>query len=242
MAGDDQPMTLEKAGIGRFLKTLCRAAPDELSLWTHREHQNRAIAFCALIIIGGCFVYGFTIGIWRAPLMGVYAGIKLPLLIFLTCIGNGLLNAILAMALGSGLAFRQTMLCIFFSFAIFSLVVGAMSPVALFLAANMPVVGSEATQTAYSFLMVVHTFFIAYAGILGNWKLYRLLKHLVPSRTAAIQTLFAWLAGNLFLGAQLSYVLRPFFGSPQIDVQFLRDNPMEGNFYEAIYGAFMNLF
>jgi hypothetical protein len=47
--------------------------------------------------------------------------------------------------------------------------------------------------------------------------------------------LLAWLAGNLFLGSQLSWILRPFIGSPNLPVQFVRDHPLNGNFYEAVF-------
>ncbi|HEX7260683.1 MAG TPA: hypothetical protein VF258_02620, partial [Luteolibacter sp.] len=39
------------------------------------------------------------------------------------------------------------------------------------------------------------------------------------------------------LGAQFSWILRPFFGTPSQKIQFLRDHPMKGNFYESIWGA-----
>jgi len=115
------------------------------------------------------------------------------------------------------------------------------SPVALFLAASLPSHGSAETEISYNFLLVLHTSFIAYAGILGNYKLYALLSRLVPTKRLAVQTVLAWLAGNLFLGAQISYILRPFFGSPEIDIQFLRDNPMEGNFFEAFFSSLSRL-
>ena len=47
--------------------------------------------------------------------------------------------------------------------------------------------------------------------------------------------LLAWLAGNGILGAQFSWVLRPFFGSPNLNVAFLRPYPMKGNFYESVW-------
>jgi hypothetical protein len=47
--------------------------------------------------------------------------------------------------------------------------------------------------------------------------------------------MLAWLAGNGFLGAQFSWILRPFFGTPTIEVAFLRDDPMRGSFYEAVW-------
>ncbi len=53
--------------------------------------------------------------------------------------------------------------------------------------------------------------------------------------THGTHTFFVWLVGNLFVGAQISWIMRPFFGSPGLKVQFLRDNPMAGNFYETVW-------
>ena len=61
------------------------------------------------------------------------------------------------------------------------------------------------------------------------------------SRAIATRVMLSWLAGNLLLGAQLAWVLRPFIGSPHIPVQFLRDDPLRGNFYEAVYRAVAHL-
>ena len=47
--------------------------------------------------------------------------------------------------------------------------------------------------------------------------------------------MLAWLGGNGFLGAQFSWILRPFFGTPGLEVQFLRPNPLRGNFYQTVW-------
>ena len=167
---------------------------------------------------------------------------KLPLIILLTSLANSLLNTLLAMILGSRLGFRQTSLCVLLSFSLFSLIAAAVGPIALFVTLNLPDSVSDNALEGHSLGMVIHTFFIAYAGTLRNWKLYQLLQHLTPSPRIARQTLFAWLAGNLFLGAQLTYVFRPFFGNPLEKVQCLRDDPMAGNFYLVFYNSLRNLF
>ena len=82
---------------------------------------------------------------------------------------------------------------------------------------------------------MTHTFLIGFAGIAANVHLHRLLAARAPNRTSATLTLLAWLAGNGFLGAQFSWALRPFFGSPNLDVAFLRPDPMTGNFYESVW-------
>ncbi len=43
-------------------------------------------------------------------------------------------------------------------------------------------------------------------------------------------------------GGQLAWNLRPFIGSPGLPVQFLRDEPLKGSFYEAVFYSLRCLF
>jgi hypothetical protein len=70
----------------------------------------------------GAGLYGATLGLWRGPLQALYTAIKFPLVIFLTCLGNGAINGMLAQILGSGLSFRQTAVAILMSFAIAAII------------------------------------------------------------------------------------------------------------------------
>ena len=202
-----------------------------------RTDDQRVAMQCAATILVGCGLYGVTVGIWRAPLQGAFTAAKFPLLIFLTCAGNALLNGIFAQLLGSGLSFRQTSLAILMSFASAALVLGALSPVALFIIANAPPLASGKAVAGHSVTLLMHVALIAYAGVLGNHRLFRLLARMSGNRATAMRVMICWLAGNLLLGTQLAWVLRPFIGSPQIPVQFLRDDPLRGNFYEAVWRA-----
>ena len=202
-----------------------------------RTFNTRAAAQCAFVIVAGCALYGVTVGLWRAPIQGVYTAAKFPLLIFLTCAGNALLNGLFAQLLGSGLSFRGTSSAILMSFATAALVLGALSPVTLFVISNAPPLASSKAVAGHSVTLLMHVAVIAYAGVLGNQRLFRLVKRVSGSRAIAKRVMISWLAGNLLLGAQLAWVLRPFIGSPHIPVQFLRDDPLRGNFYEAVYRA-----
>ena len=82
----------------------------------------------------------------------------------------------------------------------------------------------------------------AFAGVVANRRLLDLLRRMSGREATARAVLFSWLAGNLFLGAQLAWNLRPFIGSPRLTVQFLRDDPLRGNFYEAVWRAIRHLF
>lgn len=198
-------------------------------------------SYCVIIVIGSA-IYGATIGLWRAPLQSAFTAIKFPLLIFLTCFGNGAINGILAQVLGSGLSFKQTGLAILMSFAVASIILGAFSPISLFILYNAPALGSEDAIAGHSVMLLTHVFAVAFSGVVANRRLLELLRRMSGSNTTARAVLFAWLAGNLFLGAQLAWILRPFIGTPQIAVEFLRHDPLRGNFYEAVWHAFRHLF
>ncbi len=194
----------------------------------------------ALVALAGMMAYGFTVGFWRSPLMGVYVAIKFPLLIFLTLLCNGLLNGLLGLLLGTGLGFRQSLFALLSSFSLAALILGSLAPVTFLLAVNAPAPDSENAVTSHSIYLLTHTLLIAFAGVTANVHLHRMLGNRTPSKAAATATLLAWLGGNAFLGAQFSWILRPFFGSPGLDVAFLRPHPMRGNFYQSVWRSFDN--
>lgn len=174
--------------------------------------------------------------------MGFYVAIKLPLLIFLTVGANGFLNGMLAQVLETRLTFRQTLQAILQSFALFSVIVGSLSPVAAWMTLNMTSAAADGAEIRYAALMVIHTGVIAFAGITANLRLFATLAETTRSKAKARKVLFAWLAGNLFLGAQFSYLLRPFFGKPTLEIQFLRPDAFVGNFYSTLWEYVKALF
>lgn len=195
----------------------------------------RRVATVAGLAAAGLAIYGFTVGYWRDPLMGVYVAVKMPLLVALTLACNGLLNGLLGLLLGTGLGFRQSLLALLSAFALAALILGSLAPVTFFLAWNAPPPDAPGARDAHAAYLVAHTVLVGFAGIMANLHLHRLLTAKAPTRMAATVTLLAWLAGNGFLGAQFSWILRPFFGTPTLQVQFLRPRPLEGNFYEAVW-------
>jgi hypothetical protein len=222
------------------LITLCRGDSERIAPWLD-EREPRWPVTCGVTITLGCALYGGVVGLWRAPLQAVYTAVKMPLLIFLNCGGNALLNGLLAQVLGSGLSFRQTSLAILMSFTIAVLVLAALSPVAFFIFLNTPALTSAARGTGHSLTLLSDVLFIAYAGLVANRRLLRLLECRCETPGIARRVFWSWLAGNFFLGAQISWVLRPFIGSPQLTIQFLRDDPLRGNFYESVLHAFLHI-
>lgn len=219
---------------------LCRGEAGLLDAWISGR-QRGAVGVCILFIILGCGAYGFTIGLWRGWDMAAYVAIKLPAAILLTLLVNGLLNGMLGLALGSGIGFRQSLQFLLAGFAIMSITLGALSPVTFFLTLNTPPHTDPGARDWHALTLLVHTIMIAIAGVIAHRKLLGFVRTHAESRLAGTQTFFAWLAGNLFVGAQISWILRPFFGSPGLEVQFLRPHPLEGSFYDAVLRAAVNL-
>jgi hypothetical protein len=163
--------------------------------------------------------------------------VKIPLLILLTCAGNALLNGMLAQLIGSRLGFREASRAILLSFTLAACLLAALSPLTFFVLFNTAPLESATARTGHSVILLTHVAVIAYAGVVANHRLYSLIRRFAPTRGAAAATLLGWLGGNLLLGAQLAWVLRPFIGSPGLPVQFLRDDPLRGNFFESVWGA-----
>ncbi|MBI3192329.1 MAG: hypothetical protein HYZ36_06660 [Pedosphaera parvula] len=219
----------------RQIPPLLRGDTECIDRWLQRREPARAALYVA-VVVAGAGLYGLAMGSWRAPEQAVFTALKLPLVVLLTTLGNALLNGLLAPLLGLNLSFRQTSFAILMSFAIAATILGAFSPLVWFLVWNTP------ATSAYSFTLVIQVLVIAYAGIMANLRLAQLLEHHSGSRRVARRVLCAWLAGNLFLGSQLSWILRPFIGSPDLPVEFLRTDAFRGNFYEAVFFAIRHLF
>jgi len=217
------------------LGLLLRGEPDALRSWVEQwnfAHVSRAV----LLIVVGSGLYGCAMGFWRSPAQALFVALKFPLIVLLTTAGNALLNAMLAPLLGLSITWRQSLLAILLSFVIAAAVLGSFSPIVFFLVWNSPPIGSTASgaHITYNLILLLHVCVIALAGLIGNLRLARLLTELSGQMAIGRRVLIAWLAGNFFLGSQVSWILRPFIGSPDLPMQFVRDNAFHGNFYETV--------
>jgi len=226
----------------REISALLRGEPKFITAWTEHWNARRFWLHVGVIILGAG-LYGAAMGWWRDPQQALYVAIKFPLIILFTVIGNALLNAMLAPLLGLNIPFRQSFSAILMSFTIASAILGAFSPIIAFAVWNAPGLTSKAVSAlTYNFILLAHVAAIALAGVTGNLRLFQLLARLGRSRGVAFRVMLAWLAGNLFLGSQLSWILRPFIGSPGLPVEFFRAGAIHGNFYEAVFHSFSQIF
>lgn len=227
-------MTVASASLSE-VPVLLRGEAQPIRGWMEHWSAPR-MGLCLAVVIVGTGAFGAALGSWRAPEQALFTAIKLPLILLLTALGNGLLNAMLAPLLGLNISARQSLLAVLLSFTIAAAILGAFSPLLYFLVWNTPPLSAGGSaNSAHSMILVSETLMIAFAGIAANMRLVQLLRNLSGSQAIARKVLFAWLAGNLFLGSQLAWILRPFVGSPDLPLEFLRPNAFDGTFYEALW-------
>ena len=227
----------------RQLSVLLGGNPAALKDWAASWEKGRVLGYVA-VICTGAGLYGAAMGYWRSPVQAGFNLVKFPLVILATTMGNALLNGMLAPLLGLDLRFRQSLMLVLMSFTIVAAVLGSFAPIVFFIVWNTPSLAGqqEVSWAAYNFVQLTQVVLITFAGVAANLRLFRLLHSLSGSGSVARKILFAWLAGNLFLGSQLCWILRPFIGSPVLPVEFFRPNAFQGNFYETVFRAIGHLF
>lgn len=218
------------------MKILLAGDAEKLAAWTE-EADARWIWTCLAVFFVCCAVYGATFGLWRSETQALATAAKFPLVVLLTCAGNTLLNGSLALAMGSGMSFRQSGVAILMSFTIMGIILAAFAPLMVFLFWNVPAFESPEALVGKNITLLAHVVLIAFAGVVGNRRLWQLLHHFTGAGSRANLVLLTWLAGNLLLGSQISWILRPWIGRPGTEVHFFSPHPLQGNFFDAVWKA-----
>lgn len=228
------------SAILSLLKALLAGDERILSEWIAKASLRR-IAQLGIVAFAACAAYGWTFGLWRSGWQSGCTALKFPMVVLLTCSANVLLNGSLAYALGLGLGFRQSTLMILMSFTSMGVLLSAFAPVLVFIWWNLPAPGDALGLTGQSLTLLAHVFAIATAGIVANRRLWQLIASLVGSKKKATAVLLIWLGGNLLLGSQISWILRPWIGSSASTPTFFSPEPLRGNFFEAIWKCLLQL-
>lgn len=190
-----------------------------------------------LFIILACAIYGAVLAGWRSPRLAAYVAIKLPLLFLVTTAMVALFNWMLALMLGAGLRFRQTLAGVCGAMTVAAWILLSLTPASLFFVlSGMPSSGShDEVRYAHNSILVTHILAIACAGVAGNVALFKGLRQVVPARCPSFALFTAWTGMYAFVGCQMSWIMRPFVGSPFYPVVFMRPDCLQRNFYEFVF-------
>ena len=191
----------------------------------------------ALLISSSCFfaIYGGLIGAFHSPLQVVASAIKLPALYLITLLVCLPTLYILNVLFGSKQSVGQHFAFLLTAVSVIAILLCGFAPVTLFFLI---------TVDDYNFFILLNVAIFTITGILGVSFLYQVMRPVAEDDTAQgikVRTniLRFWLGLYGFVGSQLGWTLRPFFGSPG---EFELFRPREGNFFSAVLDAFIHLF
>lgn len=188
----------------------------------------------ALMLSSFCFfaVYGAIIGAFHSPLQILSSAIKLPALYLITLLVCLPTLYIFNALFGSKQSIAQHFTYLLTAVSVISILLCGFAPVTLFFLI---------TVNDYSFFLLLNVAIFALTGILGVSFLYQVMRPIADGDEGAkIRTsiLRFWLVLYGFVGSQLGWTLRPFFGSPG---QFELFRPREGSFFSGVWNALLNL-
>jgi hypothetical protein len=169
--------------------------------------------------------------------LALYVAVKLPILLLGTTSLVMLLNWIFATFLGSGLIFKQVVAITYGAIGVACWILLSLIPVTLFF--TFGVASYEGThdelRLTHNYLLMTHIILIAFAGVAGNAALRQGLRHVVAPTCSISKIYWSWLLSFAIVGCQLSWILRPFIGSPFYGIEFMRPDALERNFFEFIF-------
>ena len=151
--------------------------------------------------------------------------IKLPLL-FLATLGICLPSFyIFNLVLGSKLKFGQLVVLLLYAVCLTAVICASLAPVAFFF---------MICSSGYHFMVLLHVTIMALAGLVGLKGVVKGLQFLSEKTgMKGTENIFrVWLFLYAIVGAQMSWILRPFIGAPNMPFQISR--PIGGNFFTAI--------
>ncbi|MBM4148477.1 MAG: hypothetical protein FJ224_05485 [Lentisphaerae bacterium] len=198
----------------------------------------RDISGLLLFVAGVTGIYGAVMAGWRSPVLSVYVAVKLPLLFLGTAAIVAVFNWMTAGVLGSGLSFRATVLIVLSALTVGCwILLGLLPVVLLFLLSGVPVSGApDELRYAHNMMLMTHIATLAMAGVAGNKALLGGLRKAVCPGTPVNALFLLWMGAFAFVGCQMSWMLRPFVGSPFYPVAFMRADCLDRNFYEFVFG------
>jgi hypothetical protein len=198
---------------------------------------GRTVLSLLLFIMVSSAAYGAVLAGWRSSLLSFYVAAKMPLLLVGTTSCAMMLNWMFATLKGSGMTFKQVIAVTYGAMGIACWILLGLLPVtALFTFFVATGEGTHAEQQlTHNYLLMTHIVLIALAGIAGSSALRQGLEKIVPPACSSRQIYWSWIISFAIVGCQLSWILRPFIGSPFYAVEFMRPDALERNFFEFVF-------
>lgn len=176
-------------------------------------------------------LYGAIIGASHSWAQALSGAIKLPVFYLITLIICFPTLFFFNVLFGSRSSIQQHFVVLLTSVSVISVLLFSLAPVTLFFLITTP--------DSYQFFKLLNVFIFGITGIFGVKFLYEGMQLLSQQDEVGKKTrttiLRSWLLLYAFVGMQLGWFLRPFFGAPDSKFELFR--AVKGNFYLDIVAA-----
>lgn len=195
--------------------------------------EDWRLDLAAITLFGA--VAGLSVGAWGGGLHMLYVATKVPLLLLGTLTIGLPSMVVLGRFVGCPLSFSGAASLALSSIARTSLVLAALAPATAYFALTLPARGA----VVYRAVVLSQVFAFAIAGFVGVTALRGRLASVVDDRTRHRRVVCLWIALYSFVGAQLTWIVRPFLGNPGAPVEYFRPYAerigLDSNFYAAVF-------
>ena len=191
----------------------------------------------ALLICSSIFfaVYGAIIGSSHSWMQTLSSAFKLPCLYLITLIICFPTLYFFNILFGSRKTAGQHFAMLLTAASVISVLLFSFAPITLFFLLS---------TFNYQFFKLLNVAIFSITGFIGVKFLYQGMRLLSEEDKEGLETRMSvlrfWLILYAFVGTQLAWTLRPFFGTPEAPFELFRQ--MQGNFYLDIVKAFGEIF
>ena len=185
------------------------------------------MALLLFLTVSGTAVFGAAMGTWRGGMMPTFAAAKLPLAMLTTGGVAVLVNCGVARILGLRIACRQSLRLTVVAMASTSALLLLAAPVVWWLCRALPAAGM-APDRVHGVLCTVGIVLAAGAGAAGAAVLWQALGRFGRCPMLRKRVFVAWLLVFAAVGVQMTWSLRPFVGTSDRPIEFLRTGLDDG--------------
>lgn len=179
-------------------------------------------------------IYGAILGASSTWMQCLVSAIKLPALYLLTLIVCFPTLYFFNVMFGSKRTFEQYLALLMTAMAMISILLFGFAPVSLFFLIS---------STDYTFFLLLNIAIMAITGFLGISFFYQGMQSLseedAEGKEIRLNILRFWLGLYAFVGTQLGWTLRPFFGSPGKAFELFRNR--DSNFYLSVWDSIRHI-
>ena len=249
----DTTLTQQHRTLEHPLLVIERILRDREGIWRQISSEYRLNALIGQMLGSSTIAlacYGIVLGSSNGILQAISSAIKLPILFLLTlaiCLPTLYL---FNLVFGARLSIQQAMALVMTAITVTSMLTLAFAPISLFFWITAP---------NYEFFKLLNVAILTLTGVVGLSFLLNGMRRMnalnapppppesadaaKPERVEPpvnMSLLYLWVVLYGFVGTQLAWTLRPFFGDPGAPFEIFRR--IESNFYVNIIHSLMNVF